>query len=130
RIPLDAAEVLERAADAEGNVDLWLDRLPRGADLARAVEPLRVDDRAGAAQRGAHGFAELLDQGDVLLLSDPAADRHEHVLAGDVDVARLRLDQLHERAAGGEAGGVGGAVDDVAGHAGFPRAEGAGANRD
>ena len=55
RRALDAAHVLERAADADGDVDLRLDGHAGGADLPALRQPALVDDGPRARDLGAEG---------------------------------------------------------------------------
>src|SRR5262245_14716118 len=75
-----AGEVLDRAADADGDVELGRDDLAGLADLLAVRAPARVDDGARRADRGDAGAErgdEFLDQLEVLRLLEPAAAGHD-----------------------------------------------------
>src|SRR5581483_2546027 len=129
-VALDAAEVLEGAADAESEIDLRLDGLSRGANLARLVEPFRVDDGARAGECGAHRFAQLFDERQVFLVADAAADGDEHLFLRDVDVAGFGLNELDEAAARRDSGHGCGVVNELTSFRRLGGAEDAGANCD
>src|SRR6266576_4876647 len=64
--------VLDRAGDSAGDVELRRDRLACLADLARVRIPPGVDDGARGRHRTAEGLGEILDEGEVLRLPEPA----------------------------------------------------------
>ena len=117
---LHADQVLDRAGDADRDVELGRDDLARAADLILVRQPARVDDRA----RRAHLRAERLDERlqhrlEVLgLLQAPAAGDDDLglgqvVTAGgrhaDLDELRARVaaDAVELRDRAGVAAGVG-----------------------
>src|SRR4051794_30701118 len=74
--------VLDRAADAERDVELRRNDLARLSDLRAVRVPARVDDGASRADRTAERTRELLGEREVLGRAEPAA-------AGDDDVCVL-----------------------------------------
>src|SRR5438309_7750922 len=76
---LHADLVLDRAGDAERDVELRRDGLAGLADLRRVRVPARVDDRARRADRAAEGLRELLREREVLRGAEPAATGDDHV---------------------------------------------------
>src|SRR5450759_707709 len=95
---LHSRHVLERAADAEGQVELGLYGLARDADLAVGRKPAGVHDGAASRDIGAQQLGEVLYHRQVLVLADTAADRDQHGGLCDVHVADLRLHVLEELA--------------------------------
>src|SRR5262245_28781386 len=67
-----ADDVLDRAGDADRQVELRRDGLSRRPDLAVHRQPFVVADRARGGQFGAERRGELLDDLGVLLFLDPA----------------------------------------------------------
>src|SRR5581483_4455423 len=80
-----ADNMLDRATDAESQVELRRNRLARRPDLAVHRQPAGVADRPRGRDLSAQGFRKLLGQLNVLLLLDAAADRHDD----------LRLRKIH-----------------------------------
>ena len=79
---LHADLVLDRAGDADRDVELRRDGLAGLADLRRVRVPARVDDGARRGDRAAERLRELLDEREALGRAEPAA-------AGDDDVGVL-----------------------------------------
>src|SRR5581483_6877586 len=79
---LHADLVLDRARDAEGDVELRRDGLARLADLGRVRIPAGVDDRTGRPDRAAERLRELLRERELLRAAEAAA-------AGDDDLGVL-----------------------------------------
>ena len=71
---LHADEVLNRAGDAERDIELRRHGLARTADLAIHRQPAGVADRPRRGDLGARAPGELLREREVLLPFDPAAD--------------------------------------------------------
>src|SRR5205823_1682790 len=69
---LHADLVLDRAGDADRDVELRRDVLAGLADLRRVRVPAGVDDRARGADRAAERLRESLDEREVLRLAEPA----------------------------------------------------------
>ncbi len=90
-------QVLRRAADAQGQIQLGLDGHARLAHLARGRQPALVDHRPRGADRAAQGLGQFLGQLHVVLLLDAASHGHQDVLLRDVHVAGLGQDPLLER---------------------------------
>src|SRR5215207_3464547 len=65
--------VLDRARDAERQIELRRHRLARLTDLGGVRVPAGVDHRAGGRDGTAHRIGQLLGQREVLLLAQPAA---------------------------------------------------------
>ena len=82
---LHADQVLDRAGDAEREVQLRRDRLAGAADLPLHRQPAGVADRARRRELGAERLGELLRDGDVLLLLDAAADRDDALGLRQID---------------------------------------------
>src|SRR5262245_1004791 len=87
---LHADEVLDRAGDAEREIKLGRDGLPRAADLTLHRQPAGVAYRARCRDLGADRAGELLGHVDVRLLLDPAADGHDPLGLREID-GLLRL---------------------------------------
>ena len=79
--PFHANQMLDGSGDADGEIELGRDGLAGAADLALHGKPAVVADGARGGEFGAERLGELLDERDVLLLADAAAD-------GDDDAAR------------------------------------------
>ena len=71
--------VLDRAGDADGDVELRRDGLARLADLRRVRVPARVDDGARCGNGAAERLRELLDELEVLRAAEAAAAGDDHV---------------------------------------------------
>ena len=99
RVALDARQVLERTADAAGQIDLGPHGLAGRAHLPRFIHPLGIDHRPRATHRRAHRLRQIFGDGDILLLPDAAADRNQHRLFGDIDIAGFGGDRLQIPAA-------------------------------
>ena len=69
--------VLDRAGDAEREVELRLDDLAGLADLLGVRDPARVDGRARRADRAAERLRELLDELEAVRAADAAAARDD-----------------------------------------------------
>src|SRR6185503_19867439 len=82
---LHADEVLERAGDAQRDVELGRHGLPGAADLPVHRQPAGVADRARGGQLGPHRLRELLRQLQVFLPLDAAADRDDALGLRQVD---------------------------------------------
>ena len=76
---LHADLVLDRAGDADRDVELRRHRLPGLADLCRVRVPARVDDRARGGDGTAERLGELLDELEVLGAAEPATAGDDHV---------------------------------------------------
>ena len=94
RIALNAGQMLERATDAAGQIDLGLDGFSGRADLAGFLQPLGVDHGSRAAHRPAQGVGQFLGDGDIVFFLDAAADGNQNVVLGDIDIACLGNDRL------------------------------------
>ena len=97
---LHADLVLDRARDAERDVELRRDGLAGLADLRRVRVPAGVDDRARRADRAAERLRELLRKREVLRRAEAAAAGDDDVGVLDVHAARLRRvlsDELQRR---------------------------------
>src|SRR5205085_9909921 len=90
---LHADEVLNRAGDAEREVELRRYSLTGGANLPVNREPARVADGARGRDVAAQGFGQFLRERDVLLTLDAATDGDYHVGLRQIN----RLLQLLER---------------------------------
>src|SRR5439155_11507037 len=90
---LHADQMLDRARDAEREIELRRDGLAGAADLALHRQPSGVADGARRRDLGAERLRELLGDGDVRLLLDPAAHRHDPLGLRQID----RLLRLLER---------------------------------
>src|SRR3954447_16850403 len=88
--------VLDRARDAEREVELRCDRLTGLADLRGVGVPARVDDRARRGHGAAECAGEVLGELEVLGLAEPASTAHEQVGVLDVHVGAALLAALHE----------------------------------
>ena len=113
-LPFDAGQVLERAADAAGQIDLRLHGLAGRADLARFLQPLGIDHRARATHRRAQRLGQFLGDRDIVLLLDAAADRDQHAVLGDIDIAGFGDDGLEIAASRRQGADRGRFVDDHA----------------
>src|ERR1700704_4689705 len=75
---LHADEVLGRAGDAEGDVELGLHGLAGLTHLQRVRNPAGIDDRAGRSPRALEHLGQLFDQGLVVLgRADTTTARHD-----------------------------------------------------
>src|SRR5690606_6139462 len=81
---LDAGEVLDRAADADGDVQFGGDDLAGLADLQLVRDIAGVHRCARGADRGAEPVGKLVDDVEVLLRADPAT-------AGDDPLGALQV---------------------------------------
>ena len=88
---LHAHLVLDRAGDAERDVELRRDRLARLADLGRVRVPARVDDGSRRGDRAAERRGELLGQLEALGRAEAAPAGDDHVGILDRRPARLLL---------------------------------------
>ena len=82
---LHADQVLNRAGDAERQIQLRRDGLPGAADLPLHRQPAGVADRPRRGQLGAERLGQLLRERDVRLLLDAAADRDDPLGLRQVD---------------------------------------------
>ena len=112
RVALHSGQVLERSADAAGQVNLGPHGLAGRADLTRLRQPLGIDDRTRAADDRAHRFGQLLRDGDIVLLLDAAADGNQYRLLGDIDVAGFGNDRRQIPPPRRQRSHFGGLVDD------------------
>ena len=94
---LHADLVLDRAGDADGDVQLGRDRLARLADLRRVRIPARVHDCTRGGHRAAERRRQLLDQREVLRAAEPAAAGDDHVGLLDRRAALLGVRLLDHR---------------------------------
>src|SRR5208282_4000311 len=76
--PLHPHHVLNRAADSQGEVELWRHRLPGAADLPVHREPAFVANRPRRANFSAEQLCQLLRHRDILWRFDSAPDRHQN----------------------------------------------------
>ena len=100
---LHAGDELDRAGDAAGDDELWLDGATAEADLEARIDPSRLDDGAGGGEASAKGVSEVAEKGEVLGLLDAASGDDEHfgvfdALFGRLLHARDDLDARVERA--------------------------------
>src|SRR5262249_13832159 len=80
---LHAGDVLECAADADGDVHLRFDRLARLTDLVAVRHPARVDHCPGSSDRGVtYGSRERIQQSEVgrVLQAASTCDHHASFL--------------------------------------------------
>ena len=91
--------MLNRAGDAEADVDAGSDGLARLPDLARDAHPSRIDSRARGGDFTAKKFRKPLELGKVLrLLQAPSAcDKHFRRRNVNAIRERLFLDDLRHR---------------------------------
>src|SRR5258708_14986998 len=80
-----ANDVLNRAADAEREIQLGCNRLAGGTDLAVHGMPAIVADGTRGGEIGAECVGQLLGDFDVFLFFDAAAYGHDHFGLGEVD---------------------------------------------
>src|SRR5579862_2143115 len=99
---LHAHLVLDRAGDAERDVELRRDCLPGLADLRRVRIPAGVDDGARRADGASESARELLREGEVLGRAETAAAGDDDVGILDRRTARLRVRLLDHARLGGE----------------------------
>ena len=85
RDALHADDVLNRAADAQRQIELWRNRLAGRSDLAIHGEPSRIADGTRRRKFAAQCLGQLFGQFDVFLLLDAAADGNDD----------FRLRQIH-----------------------------------
>src|SRR3954468_21816255 len=78
-------EMLDRAGDAERDVELGRHGLPRAADLAIHRQPAGVADRTRGRDLGAHRLRELLRELQVLLPLDAAPNRDDAFGLREID---------------------------------------------
>src|SRR5581483_12041801 len=86
----EAGDVLARARDTEGEVELRRDRPPALADLPLPREPAQVDRHPAPAQGGAEQVGQLLEQAETLGAADAATARDDPLRLGQVDGPRIR----------------------------------------
>src|SRR5947209_7740081 len=86
---LHADLVLDRAADAERDVELRRDDLARLADLRAVRVPAGVDDGARRADGAAERLGELLGEREVLRRTEAASTRDDDVGVLDRGTARV-----------------------------------------
>ena len=91
---LAAGDVLRRAGDAAGDVDLGRDLVARLPDLVRVRAPAGHRHRARAADRAAEQRRELLDRREALGRADAAAAGDDDLRVGERDAARRRRDAV------------------------------------
>ena len=93
--------VLDRARDAEREVELRRHGLARTAHLALQRQPAGVADRPRRGQLGVERFGQLLGQRQLVLLADAAPDGHDALGLREVDgllgLAERRLGLLPNR---------------------------------
>src|SRR5215217_5041449 len=82
--------MLNRTGNAERDIELWRNGLPRAADLTRHRQPAVVADRPRRRQFGAHRLGEPFGNRQVLLTLDAAANRDDPFGLAEVD-RQLRL---------------------------------------
>ncbi len=88
---LHADEVLDRAGDADGDVELRGDGLSRLADLPLVGQQARLDDGPGTGDHAAKEVGEPLEHGHRFRVACPFSRNDEGGEPGDVDEARRRL---------------------------------------
>src|SRR5205814_2577464 len=71
--------VLDRTRDADGDVELGRDALPRLADLGRVRIPTGVDNRSRCSNSAAERLRELLHELEVLRPAEPATSGDDHL---------------------------------------------------
>ena len=113
-LPLMPGQMLERAADAARQIDLGLHGFSGRAHLTRLLHPLGIDYRPRATHRGAQRFGQFLGDGDIVLFLNAAADRNQHRVLGDIDVASLGDDGLQIAPACGQSADFTGLVNHAA----------------
>ena len=72
---LHADDVLNRAGDAEGEIELRCDGLPGAADLPIDREPAVVADRTGRGESSTQRLGQFLDQVEVLGTLDATSNQ-------------------------------------------------------
>ena len=76
---LHAYQVLNRAGNPEGDIQLWRDCLSRLSDLTIDREPFGVADGTRCRQIATQNFGELLGQSDIVFTLDAAADSNDDI---------------------------------------------------
>ena len=89
--------VLDRAGDAEREVQRGLHDLAGLADLLAVRDPARVDGRAGRPDRAAERLGELLDDAEAVRPADAAAAGDDDPGLLDRRRGRCRDDLLDDR---------------------------------
>ena len=92
--------MLDRAGDADSDVEVRADHASGLADLVLVIDPSGVDGRTRGAHRAAESVREIADQREVRRLLQPAAAGDDDVRLGDRHLARLghlRIDDLRLR---------------------------------
>ena len=120
--------MLDRAGDAERDVELRRDGLAGLADLRRVRVPAGVDDRTRRADRAAERLRELLGEREVLGRAETAAAGDDDVRVLDRGAARLLELLVDDPGAARVLGELDGDLDDLRRAAArCSRVEGAGA---
>src|SRR5205814_3162788 len=76
---LHADQVLNRAGDANRDVELWCDCLARRSDLTIDRQPFSVADWARRREIAAQGFGEFLSQSEIVFALNPSTDGDDDV---------------------------------------------------
>ena len=84
---LDSGDVLARARDAEGEVELGRDRAPALADLALPRDPAEIDGHAASAHRGAQEIGEHLQLAEAVGAAHAAAAGDDALGVAQIDGA-------------------------------------------
>src|SRR5262249_6770156 len=74
---LHADDMLNRAADAEREIELWSDRLPRAANLSLHGEPAFIADGTRSSNFRTERFRQLLGLRNILRRFDATPDRND-----------------------------------------------------
>src|SRR5438094_602256 len=93
-----ARKMLDRARDAESDVEVWRDRLPSLPDLLLVRPPSGVRDGTGRSHGASERIGELLDEMPVLGALEAPAARHDDPRFRQRDAlgVRRRGRELHE----------------------------------
>ncbi len=98
---LHADLVLDRAADAEREIELWLHDLAGLADLLAVRDPARVDGRPRRPDRAAQRGGQVLEQREARRSADPATTGDDDPRIVDRDRRALGDDAIDDRDAWG-----------------------------
>src|SRR5262245_43716391 len=82
---LHADEVLNRSGNAEGNIELWRNGLPRAPNLAIHRQPAGIADRTRGGNLGTHRLRELLDELQMFLALDATAHGNDSLGLREID---------------------------------------------
>jgi len=108
---LHACQVLDRAADADGDVQLRGDNLARLPYLQVVRHKAGVDSSTRGANRSAHLVSQVVQKLEVLAVLQAAAARNDNARAGQLGTVALRHLCRDEGGEVGVGGGDGGGSD-------------------